>query len=805
MATDTGEINKVLLEEVFRIYQDAEYQMLKKVAKRVKRGITSEGWNEVKLKDVQMLNEDIGKILKDTSSLTKGHLNKGLIKAYKAGMKGASLDFEKIKPGKIPKTFMKDMIPYHLQRMILESYNMVDRASIQILRNTMDVYREVISSTNTGVLAGYETRLQASQNALNEFANKGITGFVDKSGRKWELASYVEMATRTGNAHAAIQGHIDRQLELGNDLVIVSSHANTCPLCAPWGGKVLSIKGNNPKYASLESAKAAGLFHPNCKHTITAYFPFIDEPEGHEHDKGYNPEMYEATQKQRYNERMIRMWKRREAVALTDEEEFRAHNKVLQWQAIQREHVNEYGLRRKYSREGISNRIGDPNKVKAKIQIPDIKVKEPPKKEENNAMPKIKNKYKYSDITDMDWEEWAIDPETFKDVLEGKIPKVGQMTGTGSKLTEKERNAIIEGAHKIQNVAENTRNKDIKAVFRGESYKSKEEVLKKYKLGEKVELETLTATGTTRDIAKEYAGMGNGGDTQALITIKDAKGIKGVRTAPYGMPSDEIILPKGDNYFVSNIMEGKNGEILITLDKKEPNINIKEPKELKIEEPTKKIITKNRSMREIDDMLDKQTLRYNYDTEDKLKENANIWKSKITKDEEESVKKYTGFMFREMNEHMRGINTGSSRVVELVENCTNALNKAKTEEELIVRRGVSCTGFAGMVGERDLAKKLGDRGNVWMEQNLENLVGRIGSDKGFLSTSPHEKGGFFKDIDLRIEVPKGAKAVYVDEISEFKSEKEIIIQKGYNYLITDVVKRSREKYTVYMKLLLPEE
>lgn len=385
MPTDTGEINKVLLEDVFRIYQDAEQQMLKKVAKRVKKGIKTEGWNEAKLKDVQELNKEISKILDGTSKLSKGYLNKGLIKAYEAGQKGASLDFEKIKPGKIPSTFMKDVIPYHLQRMILESHNMVDRASIQVLRNTMDTYREVIAETNTGVLAGYETRLQASQNALNEFAAKGITGFTDKSGRKWELASYVEMATRTGNAHAAIQGHLDRQMELGNDLVIVSSHANTCPLCAPWGGKVLSIKGNNPKYDSLENAKAAGLFHPNCKHTITAYFPFIDEPEGHEHDKGYTPEMYEATQQQRYNERMIRRYKNEEAVALTPEAEFRAHNKVLQWQSIQREHVDEFGLRRKYSREGISNRVGDPSKVKAKIQMPDIKIKEPPKKE-----PKIK-------------------------------------------------------------------------------------------------------------------------------------------------------------------------------------------------------------------------------------------------------------------------------------------------------------------------------------------------------------------------------------------------------------------------------
>ena len=122
-----------------------------------------------------------------------------------------------------------------------------------------------MSHATTGLLAGTDTRIQASQKMLNEFASKGITSFVDKSGRNWDLSSYAEMCVRTVGSHAALQGHIDRQIEVGEDLVKVSSIGTTCPICMRWQGVVLSISGNNPKYHSLDEAKASGLFHPNCK------------------------------------------------------------------------------------------------------------------------------------------------------------------------------------------------------------------------------------------------------------------------------------------------------------------------------------------------------------------------------------------------------------------------------------------------------------------------------------------------------------------------------------------------------------
>ena len=67
MPTSTEAINEALLQDVLAIYSDAEDKMLKAVAKRIAKGIKTEGWNETKLKDTQLLKKEIEAILNDTS------------------------------------------------------------------------------------------------------------------------------------------------------------------------------------------------------------------------------------------------------------------------------------------------------------------------------------------------------------------------------------------------------------------------------------------------------------------------------------------------------------------------------------------------------------------------------------------------------------------------------------------------------------------------------------------------------------------------------------------------------------------
>ena len=248
-------------------------------------------------------------------------------------------------------------IPMNLKQLVKATNGLIDNATSKILRNANDVYQKVMANGTTGLLSGVDTRIQATQKMLNEYAAKGITSFVDKSGRNWELSSYAEMCARTVSAHAALQGHIDRQLEVGEDLVKVSTIGTTCPICSRWQGVVLSISGKSPKYHSLDEAKASGLFHPNCKHTLGIFIPELDG-EGKVEPNSVNPsskeqQRYKLIEKQRANERKIRYWKKRKSLAITPEEQTKANNKIKYWQYTNLLHCEKNGLRRQYAREGV--------------------------------------------------------------------------------------------------------------------------------------------------------------------------------------------------------------------------------------------------------------------------------------------------------------------------------------------------------------------------------------------------------------------------------------------------------------------
>lgn len=346
------DINEALMNDVLVVYSDAENKMLKAVAKRVAKGIKEDGWNEQKLKDTQALRKEIEKILDNTSKLAKSKVSDGIIEAYKQGK--AEVEG---KAG-VHKTILDELdIPMNLKMLILATNNLLDNASFQVLRKADDAYQKVMAHSTTGLLAGTDTRRQASQKMLNEFASKGITSFVDKAGRNWDLSSYAEMAARTVGSHAALQGHIDRQVEVGEDLVKVSTIGTTCPICQRWQGVVLSISGNHPKYHGLEEAKAAGLFHPNCKHTLVMHIPELDgegkvEPAPYSETTQSSKQYYEI-QKQRANERKIRYWKKRKALAITPEEELKANQNIKKWQYKNLIHCEKNELRRNYAREGV--------------------------------------------------------------------------------------------------------------------------------------------------------------------------------------------------------------------------------------------------------------------------------------------------------------------------------------------------------------------------------------------------------------------------------------------------------------------
>jgi hypothetical protein len=151
-------------------------------------------------------------------------------------------------------------------------YGRFEQVDQVVGRSVADIYRSMALENITGDVAGYETWKQAAQNIRSGLADKGVTGFVDKAGKQWDMETYTEMVARTSTRETMLTGTKNRLLEYDIDLVeIVGGDSEvTCKPCQDWDGTVVSLTGKTPGYPTLQEARDAGVFHPNCTHTYVA-------------------------------------------------------------------------------------------------------------------------------------------------------------------------------------------------------------------------------------------------------------------------------------------------------------------------------------------------------------------------------------------------------------------------------------------------------------------------------------------------------------------------------------------------------
>lgn len=211
-----------------------------------------------------------------------------------------------------------------INALVADYTKLMKDSRVMILRQVADAYQRIIYQAIKLAPLGVDTRMQVARKALQHFANEGITAFITKDNRRLGIIEYTEMATRSTLANAQREGRLAGLTESGNDLIIINAVPNPSPLCEPYERKILSVSGKSERYPSLESAKANGLFHPNCRHSFTKFTPGLTKI-----DAPNESDDYEATQEQRYAERNVRKWKRRLAVADTDKA--RVQDKIDEW------------------------------------------------------------------------------------------------------------------------------------------------------------------------------------------------------------------------------------------------------------------------------------------------------------------------------------------------------------------------------------------------------------------------------------------------------------------------------------------
>jgi hypothetical protein len=359
-----------LAQALVDLYADAERAITADMARRLRAGLRAPQGTE-KLGAINELRRAVQVIVARLDADLDGHVHQALTLAFARGGQ-AALD-ELARAGRLTDAQLaavRAALPgaEAINRLVWTLTSTLRGTHLRILRWPLDAYREVIAATLPQTLLGTTTRLAAAQHAWDRLLDRGITGFVDRSGRRWQLASYVEMAARTGTAQAAVQGHLDRLGTAGIDLVIVSDAPQECARCRPWEGKVLH-RGQRTEQVehatrvgitvdvrvagSVTEAVAAGLMHPNCRHSLSAFTPGITELP--RRGATADPEGDKARQRLRELERRVRREKTKAAAAL-DPAAARVHAaKVRQLQAQIRDHIDTAPttLRRRREREQI--------------------------------------------------------------------------------------------------------------------------------------------------------------------------------------------------------------------------------------------------------------------------------------------------------------------------------------------------------------------------------------------------------------------------------------------------------------------
>jgi hypothetical protein len=189
-------------------------------------------------------------------------------------------------------------------------------------------------------------RIRAAQSMLDDLAERGITGFTDKAGRKWDLASYVEMATRTAVSSAWDDMQAQAAARAGIDLADIGTDSTegSCPHCLPWLGKTISLFGETPGYPTLDEAKETGFRHPNCRcfwvprglQTMPAATGPVDLAD--------SAAAYAASQRQRGLERLVRAAERKHHAAITPQARGRTRREHMAARNASEAHRQRHGV-----------------------------------------------------------------------------------------------------------------------------------------------------------------------------------------------------------------------------------------------------------------------------------------------------------------------------------------------------------------------------------------------------------------------------------------------------------------------------
>jgi len=277
------------IQALIKIYEDAEREIVAEI----------QDADFTKRKDKEKMLKQIQNILKKLYDPTQEFITSKSKSEYQSGIQEVQQTL-----GKLDLKGSFNLIDPKATQFVIETLNDIQDGSFadikQVLSNSFsniqsslnlisrevknkmasDITNQAVSEIAKGQVLG-NSRKEISNQIAQKLIDKGVTGFsytTDQGKqRNLSLSAYVEGLARSTLIYSRASAVVSQALEMGHDLLKISSHSNESPMCSRWSGQVVSITGKTPGYPRLSDAlfsgdyKKGGIFHRYCRHSLTVY------------------------------------------------------------------------------------------------------------------------------------------------------------------------------------------------------------------------------------------------------------------------------------------------------------------------------------------------------------------------------------------------------------------------------------------------------------------------------------------------------------------------------------------------------
>lgn len=355
-------------DEIEYLFTELETSILEDIARRIyenKYEMTSTARYQLnRAKALGMHDSEIKKQITEILKISEQRVSEIISNAAYEAVESDNLIFKEAYDRKLINTFRYDKAS--LSKLILKGVNATNGEIRNICKTTAKTARKLLISsldqTYLGIQSGAFSQQEAVGFAVDRVAKTGLQWIDYQSGTHRRPDSVIRNVIRSGVNQTACKCQEKNFDDMGGNLVITTSHMGARPSHAEWQGIVFWWKKKYKNYQNFEQATGygtgAGLGGWNCRHSFYPYFEGISNKTFEHYGISENQERYELDQQQRYNERKIREWKRRQAVNKAGGvDNTREARKVREWQKCQADFLKAHpDMKRNYAREMIEKR-----------------------------------------------------------------------------------------------------------------------------------------------------------------------------------------------------------------------------------------------------------------------------------------------------------------------------------------------------------------------------------------------------------------------------------------------------------------